>query len=169
MSSNNDQQQPQPRIVEDRPVFYGMAVGSRLEPALRIESAPLIKPNRSSNTSTTTTVVGLEKTTTDKAPTTRLWPAKAELEPLPVIYILERTHACIPDASSQEVGRRVVCCLQRKSIAAEFHDAEVSFNFSKNIGARSFIDSFDSRLCNKGFFLHESLNSHDHAMSIFRQ
>lgn len=48
------------------------------------------------------------------------------LTSLPSVYFLERTNTHVANVSPQEVGRRISECLRTESIAATFHENEVS-------------------------------------------
>lgn len=112
--SNNDNNQ-QHEIVPDAPIMRSMMVRSAA-PSIPLRSEPLAKPQPFATRTTKQRV-----TTKDSS----AWSLnEATVMPLPLVYMLERTHVTV-DASPTEVAKRVSDCLRRESIFACYSNKEV--------------------------------------------
>ncbi|KAL7565917.1 hypothetical protein ACA910_021500 [Epithemia clementina (nom. ined.)] len=124
---NGQEYEASSRIVEDAPRMRSMQV-KPLTPTLLMPLAPLSKsrttpaplPNKATTSTTTTS------TTTTHSPPSRSarWEV-GSLEPIPLIYVLERTHVFCND-SAGNIAQRIAECLRTNSMAATFRQKEVA-------------------------------------------
>lgn len=125
-SNNGDSETRRPKVVEDAPAFRSMAVMPAMSaPAFPLRSAaPLMMPTKHAAAD----VIGYSGITLDKPkPQNETAPWKvANALAIPSYHMLERTHAYVSDAGSEEVSARIADFLRAESIAATFDNKQVS-------------------------------------------
>ena len=117
------------KIVEDVPRFTSMQIlppaSSLLRPAPGLSGGAKVRPvamppltKRTTTTTTTTT------TMTSNAEQLRSGWTVGVLEPIPMIYVLERTHVFVNE-SADMIANRIAECLRLGSMVASYHKQEV--------------------------------------------
>jgi hypothetical protein len=127
MNSQNDDR----RIVEESPTMRSVSMMMpSMAPPIPLRGATMYSPKQAFRTPegalrplAVESKVAPATLVVDASP----WKVTAALA-IPSYYPLERTHVCVPDASSLEVSKRISDCFFHQSIAATFDNQEVCNN-----------------------------------------
>jgi hypothetical protein len=128
--SNMNNQNDDRRIVEESPTMRSVSMMPSMAPPIPLRGATMYSPKQAFRSPegalrplTVETKVAPTPIVVDASP----WKVTAALA-IPSYYPLERTHVCVPDASSLEVSKRISDCFFHQSIAATFDNQEVCNN-----------------------------------------